>query len=148
MDAIALLKEDHRRVRDLLRRMLATTAEQLDLRHQLFELLHQELAIHARIEEDVFYPAVDAQGEKEHEQIKDSRSEHQWMRETLTRIEHIDPSDPAWKIQVQSLNDCVEHHLKEEEEELFVSARDALAENLDTLGNRMAQERGELLRVY
>ncbi len=146
MDAVKLLVEDHERARDLMQRMLATGAEQVDLRRQLLALLYQELEVHARIEEDVFYPALDRVGQ--HEQIQDSRKEHQQIRQMLAGIENTDLSDPAWKAQVQVLYDCVVHHVGEEEDQLFPWAQSRLGSDLDDLGTRMSRERGDLLRDF
>lgn len=147
MDAIKLLMEDHQRVRDLLGRILATTAEQVDPRLQLFSLLKQELEIHTQIEEDVFYPIMDRQGADEHEQVVDALDEHRAIRDLLTEMDDIDPSDPLWRAKAAELHDCIEHHVSDEENELFPLARDEIGAELEQLGSSMYSEKGDLLRA-
>ncbi len=148
MDAIEFLKVDHAHARDLVGRMMATTAEQLDLRHQLFELLRQELEIHARIEEDLFYPVIERQGSHEQEQVRDSLDEHQEMRDMLSQIEQIDFSDGRWKQRLIEFNEVLEHHLHDEEDDLFPRARREIASELEGMGERMYREKGDRLREY
>ncbi len=148
MDAVEFLEREHAHARNLVARMLATNAEQVDLRHQLFELLRQELEIHARLEEDLFYPAMARQGSWEKEQVQDSRKEHQAMRIVLSRLETIDLSGARWKECVIELNELLEHHLGEEEQELFPTARREIAAELPVMGDRLYRAKGELLREY
>ncbi|WP_303906922.1 hemerythrin domain-containing protein [Thiohalomonas denitrificans] len=148
MDAIEFLKVDHAHVRDLVGRMMATNVEQLDLRHQLFELLRQEFEIHTQIEEHLLYPVIERQGSHEQEQVRDSVEEHQELRDRLAQLAKIDLSDSSWKQSLIEFNEVLEHHLSDEEEDLFPRARREIGSELEQMGGRMYQEKGERLREY
>lgn len=148
MDAIDMLKEDHKRIRELIQRMLGTSNEQVDERTQMFELLKQELEIHTRVEEDVFYPVMDRQGGHEHEEVDDALKEHGEIRDLLNVMSRTDPSSNSWEDKLEELHQTLEHHIDDEENDLFVCARDDIPADLENIGNRMYQEKGDLLRAY
>jgi glycine/D-amino acid oxidase-like deaminating enzyme/nitrite reductase/ring-hydroxylating ferredoxin subunit/hemerythrin-like domain-containing protein len=146
-DAIALLKEDHRAVKALLKRLEA--AETGPERRRLFEEVEQELLVHARLEEELFYPRFkDAVGDDD-EDVRmyfEAHEEHENAERIAAEVrEHRDPGSDEYAAKCKVLKDLIEHHIEEEEGEMFPSARKALGrESLLHLGDDMRQRRLEM----
>ena len=146
-DAIALLKDDHRGVKGLLKRLEA--AEDGGERKELFDQVEQELLVHARLEEELFYPRFrDAVGDDD-EDVKmyfEAHEEHEIAERIAAEIrEHRDPASDEYAAKCKVLKDLIEHHIEEEEGEMFPSARKALGrESLLHLGDDMRQRKVEM----
>ena len=141
-DAIALLKEDHRKVEDLFAQFEKATG---DGRKQKLALeICKELSIHATIEEEIFYPAIE--GKVDDDLLKESFVEHDAAKVMIAEIEAGEPSDEFYDAKVKVLGEEIEHHVQEEEkrvEGLFAQARKADVD-LDALGTRMAMHKERL----
>lgn len=148
MDAITLLHDDHERTLDLLQRMLATSAEQIDVRTQLYALLQQEFELHARVEEDVFCQAMDLQGDAEHRQVEVVRAGQPPLQSALAALGDADPSDPDWIACATALRDLFDRHIHATEDDLFPRAHHLLADELDRMGECISREKADLLRSY
>jgi hemerythrin-like domain-containing protein len=124
-DAIALLKEDHERVRGLLAELEKTTEKAGTKREKLLATIEQELKVHTKIEEDVFYPAFfDAcQKSDDKELYYEAIEEHHVVDLVLPEIKQADPSTARFAAKAKVLKDFVEHHAEEEESEMFPRAR-------------------------
>jgi hemerythrin superfamily protein len=116
MDALELLKQDHKKVKDLLEQ--GQKSEDKKHQKQIFKEIKTELDTHARIEESIFYPAL-----QEHEELKDmvleSLEEHKQMKTVLRELAKLSPTNERFKAKFKVLKDNVEHHAIEEEEEQF-----------------------------
>ena len=138
MDAFELLMNDHRKVSEIFDRMESGEAS---LRRELFPRLKRELEIHAHVEETIFYPAL-----KEHEEtrelVAEAYDEHAAVKDLLSEMETMTPGDGGWDDLLAELRENVEHHVEEEEGELFEQARLVLSdEQVEEIGERIEQEK-------
>lgn len=137
MNAFALLKEDHKRVAGILEKIDATTERAVKTREELFTQLKTELDIHAEIEETIFYPVLE-----KHDETRDITlegiEEHRIVKELLAELDAMAKDDEVWTAKMTVLKENVEHHVEEEEGEMFPKARKALTEDeIETLGTRL-----------
>ena len=141
MDAIAMLKADHDKVKELLSRLESTTERGVKTREELFATIKGELTVHETIEEEIFYPAL-----KEHPKAKDlvleGYEEHHVVDMVMAELEGLDVSDETWGAKATVMKENVEHHIEEEEGEMFKQARQVFdRQELDDLGARMAERK-------
>ena len=137
MNAFALLKEDHKKVAGILEKLDATTERGVKTREELFTQLKTELDIHTEIEETIFYPVLE-----EHDETRDITlegiEEHRIVKELLAELDAMAKDDEVWTAKMTVLKENVEHHVKEEEGEMFPRARQALTKDeIETLGTRL-----------
>ena len=133
LSAIDLLMEQHREVEKLFADFdKASGAED---KEELFETIADKLAVHARIEEQYFYPAVTAK--KTEDMVLEAFVEHTSIKRLLADLLESDADDPKFEAQMKVLKEQVEHHVEEEEGELFPAAKKVL--NKDELA-ALAQE--------
>src|SRR3954466_14733493 len=144
MDAIALLKDDHRTVEKLFKEFESAKGD--GRKEKLARQICLELTVHTMIEEEIFYPACD--GKVEEDLLKEAYVEHDSAKLLVAEIEAGDgQSDDYFDAKVQVLSEQIEHHVEEEEKELFPKVRKAEID-LDTLGERMAARKQELTRQF
>jgi hypothetical protein len=139
MDALTLLKTDHDRVKKMLAEGEDTTERAVKTRSELMLTLKREMMVHERIEEEIFYPAL-----KEHPKAKEivleGYEEHHVVDEIMGELEQTDVSDETWGAKFKVMKENIEHHIEEEEGEMFKNARDVFdREELEQLGARMAE---------
>ena len=144
MDAIQLLKADHDKVKKLLNEGDATTERAEKTRTELLATLKQELTVHEEIEETIFYPAL-----KEHpkakEIVNEAYEEHNVVDSVMSELEATDVTDERWAAKFTVMKENIEHHIEEEEGEMFKQARSVFdAAELQALGDRMAARKAEL----
>jgi hemerythrin superfamily protein len=139
MDAITLLKADHKTVEDLFKKFEKAGERATKTKRDLVDRMIKELAIHAAIEEQVFYPAVREAVPDTDSNVLESLEEHHVVKWTLSELEGMDPESERFDAKTTVLIESVRHHVKEEEEELFPKVREALGRNfLSELGDAMA----------
>ena len=133
MDAIALLKHDHREVEKLFKEL-----EKGKNREQLFKELKNSLDVHAEIEEKLFYPAV-RDAKQTHDIVIESFEEHKQVKMVLMDLEKADKNTEHWLAGVKVLMEDVQHHVGEEENDMFPKVKDKILsrEQLEDLGTRM-----------
>jgi hemerythrin superfamily protein len=124
MDAITLLKQDHKTVEKLFRQF--EKAKQPAAQRKLAQKLVKELSIHAAIEEMVFYPAVRGRVPKAGDTVLESLEEHHIVKWVLSELEDMKPDHERFKAKITVLIESVRHHVKEEESELFPKVRSAM----------------------
>jgi hemerythrin superfamily protein len=145
MDALELLKQDHQKVKKLL--TSATAAKDKTEQKRLFREIKTELEVHARIEETIFYPAV-----QEHEELKDmvfeSIEEHRQVKTLLRELGRVTPGSDKFRAKLKVLNDNVEHHAEEEEEgKLFPKVRKTFSSTeLEELGQELEAAKHKRLK--
>ena len=148
-DAIKLLKKDHDEVRGLLKKLTDTTKNAVQTRRKLLEQVANEIAAHAKVEEEIFYPACRnaARNEKERQLLAEAREEHRAVEDlVLPDLKKTEPGTVEFGGRAKVLKELVEHHADEEEDELFKFARKVLSkEKLEQLGEQMAARKEELL---
>jgi hemerythrin-like domain-containing protein len=137
MNAFTLLKEDHKKVAGILEEIDATTERGVKTREDLFTQLKTELDIHAEIEETIFYPALEKHGETRDITLE-GIEEHRIVKELLAELDSMAKDDEIWTAKMTVLKENVEHHVEEEESEMFSKARKTLTqEEIEALGTRM-----------
>jgi hemerythrin-like domain-containing protein len=143
MDAFELLKSDHQKVAGILKKIEGTTERALKTREELFTQLKFELDVHAEIEETIFYPVLEKAKESREISLK-AFEEHRIVKQLLSELEAEAKDDETWTAKFTVLKENVEHHVEEEEGELFKKARKVLSEEeIDELGARMEKAKGE-----
>lgn len=141
-DAIALLKEDHERVRELLGELEETSDRAEGKRQKLLSTIEEELTIHTKIEEDIFYPAFfdAAKSSDDKEMYYEAIEEHHVVDLVMPEVKNTDPSTNEFAAKAKVLKDLVEHHAEEEESEMFPRARKLMnRERLMELGEELAR---------
>jgi hypothetical protein len=139
MDAIALLKADHDKVKKLLADGEETTERAEKTRTELFDTLRSEMLIHERIEEEIFYPAL-----KSHPRARDivleGYEEHHVVDEIMGELEATDVTDETWGAKFTVMKENIEHHIEEEEGDMFKQARQVFdTAELEELGALMME---------
>jgi hemerythrin superfamily protein len=143
-DALALLKEDHRAVEKLFKEFESARGD--GRKEKLARRICLELSIHTKIEEEIFYPECD--GNVEEDLLKEAFVEHDAAKLLIAEIEAGNgQSDDFFDAKVQVLSEEIEHHVKEEESELFPQVRKADLD-LKALGERLAERKKELMKEY
>jgi hypothetical protein len=146
LDAIALLKADHRKVEDLFAKFESAKGD--GRKQALAEEICMELTVHAKIEEDIFYPACE--GAVDEDLLKEAYVEHDGAKVLIAEIEAGGPDDRFYDAKVKVLSEEIEHHVEEEEkrvEGMFAQARNA-GLDMEALGAKMAAEKEQLLAAY
>jgi hemerythrin-like domain-containing protein len=143
MNAFNLLKADHKKVADILEKLDATSERALKTREELFTKLKMELDVHSRIEETIFYPVLE-EADETHELTLEALEEHALVKQLLEELHSLAKDDEQWTAKFTVLKENVEHHVEEEEGEMFKRARKVLSEEaIETLGTRMERAKGE-----
>ncbi len=135
MNAVELLKGDHQKVSDLFERVKAT--EDAKKHARLFEQIQNELDTHSHIEETILYPAL-----KEHEELKDitleAYEEHKQIKTLIREIERLADGSERFDAKLKVLGENVEHHVEEEENEMFPKIQRLFSnEELDQMGREL-----------
>lgn len=125
MDAIALLKADHKTVETLFRKFEQAGRNAKKLKRKLVDQMVRELAVHAVIEEEVFYPAVRAKAPALEDQVLEALEEHHVAKWLLKELETLPPEAERFEAKVKVLMESIRHHVEEEENELFPAVRKA-----------------------
>jgi hemerythrin superfamily protein len=146
MDAMSLLKEDHQKVKKMLGELESTTERGVKTREELFTKVKQELVVHEAIEEEIFYPAL-----KQHPKTKaialEGYEEHHVVDTVMAEIEGVAYDDEKWGAKFTVMKENLEHHIEEEEGEMFKQAKQVFDEDeLAQLGESMLARKEELIR--
>lgn len=121
MDIFSIIKEDHEKVSDIFRQ-LKGAKDTAGSREQLFAQLKEELELHSRAEEQVFYPALE-EVEETRDLALDAREDHQLVSELLEELATTSKEGEEWAERLQVLEESVEDHVEEEESDIFEAAR-------------------------
>ncbi|GAC1313074.1 MAG: hypothetical protein NVSMB12_04200 [Acidimicrobiales bacterium] len=138
MDAITLLKADHKTVEHLFKRFEKTGDRAHVEQREIVDRIIEELSIHAAVEEQLFYPVARAAVPETEDITLESLEEHHIVKWVLSELEAMTPSDERFKAKVTVLIENVRHHVEEEETEFFPKVRDELGRSVLTeLGDAM-----------
>ena len=138
MDAFNLLKADHRKVEELFEQLESASGQ---AKMRVFEQIKMELELHTHIEEKFFYPALE-KPKQTHELTLEAYEEHDVVKKLLQQMGRAKSATEEWEAQAKVLQENVEHHVEEEENELFPKAEAALSEeDIETLGEQMEAEK-------
>lgn len=147
MDAIEMLTRDHRKVEELFGK-LERTADP-SARAELVQELADEVLVHAHVEEQVVYPTARERLEDADDLVRDALREHQEVEKKLLELLDADAGDGDFMEKVTELRDLIDHHVEEEENELFPRLEEELGEDgLETLGDEVAQAKEEEQREF
>jgi len=144
MNPFSLLKADHEKVADILETINGTTERAIKGRNELFSRLKSELELHTRIEEEIFYPALE-EAEETRDITVEAYEEHRLVKQLLEELESAPKDDEQWTAKFTVLKENIEHHVEEEEGEMFKKARRVLSEEeIEALGDRLQEAKQEL----
>jgi len=142
-NAITMLTQDHAEVRKMFKQFekMKEDGDSAE-KAELVEKICSALKLHTQVEEEVFYPAA-RQAIEEHDLLDEAEVEHASAKELIAQIEEMQPGEELYDAKVTVLGEYVEHHVKEEEKEMFPKARKARMD-LEELGERIKEykERG------
>jgi hemerythrin-like domain-containing protein len=145
LDALALLRADHDKVKQLFREfenLRGIDDDDDERKADLVDEICYELTVHTMIEEEIFYPALRAVADDD-DMMDEADVEHAGARDLISQLEVMYPGDDHFDATVTVLGEEVAHHIDKEESDLFEAAR-AHGLNLDELGHRMAARKDEL----
>ncbi|WLG94049.1 hemerythrin domain-containing protein [Pseudomonas sp. Z1-14] len=151
MNAIDLLKADHERVKGILSQLSESTDRAIKKRTELLAKLEMEVSIHTRLEEEILYPAFKQEGGKdEAEMYYEAKEEHRTVDSlVLPDLKNTDPSQPEFAGRVKVVKELLEHHIEEEEEEMFPKAEEILGKaKLEELGNQMEAVKAQYKKEF
>lgn len=149
MNAIELLKQDHEKVKKLLEELSNTTERAVKKRTELLQKIALELQVHTTLEEEDFYPAFkQAGGKDEAKMYHEAKEEHRAVEAlVLPDLLNTDPGTVEFSGRLKVLKELLEHHIEEEEEEMFKDAQKLLSkEELTTLGKQMEEKKQQLMK--
>ncbi|WP_394558277.1 hemerythrin domain-containing protein [Aquipseudomonas alcaligenes] len=147
MNAVELLKQDHQLFRQLLEKLTATTERAVKTRRDLIARLQLELSVHTDIEETIFYPAIQKAGGKEEAvMFAEAKEEHRTVDAlVLPDLFKTAPSSVSFSGRAKVLKELLDHHLEEEESDMFPRATELLGkQKLEELGAQMEERRRSL----
>lgn len=144
MDALELLKQDHDKVKQMISELEQTGDEQREKREEIFAQLKRELTIHEILEEEIVYPTFENQA-KLKEIVLEGYQEHHVVDLVFGEMMEIDADDENWSAKLSVAKENVEHHIEEEEGQMFKIARGIFdGQQLAEMGNLLASRKQEL----
>ena len=127
MDVWETIKKDHRTVEDLFKKMKETSARAVKSREQLFEKIRTEFEVHAQAEEKAVYPALKKlEGTKD--RVGEAVSEHNEARKLIRAMARMDKASEEWLEKCEELEQNIQHHVEEEENEIIPAAQEEMDE--------------------
>ena len=143
-DAITLLTAQHREVHAMFEKFENMTDRAKVSKKKLADDICQALIMHTTIEEEILYPAVREATEETEDMVDEAVVEHASAKDLIAQIQEMDPGDDLYDAKVKVLGEYIDHHVKEEEGELFPKVKKSKLD-LGVLGERIAARKGELL---
>jgi hemerythrin superfamily protein len=144
VDAIVLLKNDHKTVEKLFKQFEKADDDELDEKRQIADQVIKELTTHAFIEEQIFYPEGRSAAPETEDQVLESVEEHHVVVWMLSELADTEPSDERFDAKMTVLMENVRHHVEEEEKDWFPEVRKAMGrKRLQELGERLEQAKSE-----
>ena len=141
MNALTLLKSDHDKMKRLLAELEPTTERGVKTRQELFATIKGELTVHEIIEEEIFYPELKSHP-KARDIVLEGYEEHGVVDTLMGELEDLPVDDETWGPKAKVMKENIEHHIEEEEGEMFRQARQVFDDaELDDLGRRMEERK-------
>jgi len=141
VDALRLMEQDHIEVKGLLEQLGRTDEDAEETREQIFTELRQQLEAHETMEEEVFYPSL-VEHPKAREVVLEGYEEHHAVDLLLEDIADVPYEDEEWTAKFKVIRENIEHHIEEEEGEMFSRARNVFSdEELEELGGEMEERK-------
>jgi hemerythrin superfamily protein len=146
MNAIDMLKADHQKVKKLFRKYEAAGDRAYQKKKGIAEEVFTEISVHSMLEEELFYPAVKEQTDKDGKDlVAESIEEHHVVATLIEELKALDPKEERFDAKFTVLMENVEHHIEEEEGELFPEAEEVLGDAIDDLGTQMKERKEQLM---
>ena len=124
-NAITMLTEDHAKVRKMFKQFEKSHENMEDAeKAELVQQICMELTVHAQVEEEIFYPAA-REAIEEQELLDEAEVEHASAKELISQLQGMEPGDELYDAKVTVLGEYVDHHVKEEEKQMFPKVRKA-----------------------
>lgn len=142
-DAIAMLTAEHREVKEMFEQFEQMTDRAKVSKKKLADQICEALTLHTAIEEEIFYPAMREAVKEAEDKLDEALVEHASAKDLIAQIQEMDPGDELYDAKVKVLSEQVEHHVEEEEKEMFPMAKKG-GLDLAALGAEMAQRKQEL----
>jgi hemerythrin superfamily protein len=145
MYVLKLLKKDHSTVQSLFSKFDRSGKSSHEKRGELFAQIRRELQIHSRAEEEIFYPALKALNDDGRRLVSEALKEHKGIDELLTQISRLKPTNKHFDEKMETLIENVDHHVEEEEGEIFRFAEENCSEEqLEELGRQIEERKKSL----
>ncbi len=143
-DALSILAEDHKRVQKMFKQFEKLDRDDADALRELAEQACEALEMHTTLEEEIFYPAVrEALDDDEQEMMAEAQVEHDSAKQLIEQLRQLQPDDERYAATFTVLGEYVNHHIDEEEGEIFKQAKKSDLD-LDALGEAMEERRTQL----
>ncbi len=142
-DAVALLQKDHRDVEKAFKAFEKMTQNEFALKKKLADQICNELMKHMTVEEEIFYPAVTDKVKGTQEMVKEGIVEHATAKDLIQQILGMKGNEELFHTKVMVLSELIEHHVREEEEEMFPKVEKS-ALDLVSLGEKIEQRKLKL----
>jgi hemerythrin superfamily protein len=142
-DAIAMLTADHREVAAMFKQFEELGDRAKASKKKLADQICEALLLHATLEEEIFYPAVRDASKDTEDMVDEAVVEHAAAKDLIAQLQEMDPEDDLYDAKVKVLSEQIEHHVGEEEKEMFPKARKS-GIDLAALGQEMAARKDEL----
>jgi hemerythrin superfamily protein len=144
-NAVEMLKHDHEKVKALFQQYEAAGHRAHRKKQGLAEEVFAELAVHTTLEEELFYPAMKRQTDQDGKDlVVEAVEEHHVVTTLMDELKGLDPTDERYDAKFKVLMENVEHHIEEEEGEMFPEAEEVLGERLERIGQQMHQRKEQL----
>lgn len=143
-DAVALLKADHDEVHGWFEDYEKLGDNANGAKAKLVAQICKALTVHTQIEEEIFYPAVFKASDDLEDMVEEAVVEHASAKDLIAQLQDMDPEDDLYDAKVKVLGELIDHHVEEEEEEMFPKARKAKVDMV-ALGDEMAMRKDELM---
>jgi len=143
-DAVSILTDDHDKVKKLFKQFEKhCKAENEEAKVETANMICMELTIHAMTEEEIFYPAA-RMAIDDDDLLNEAEVEHDSAKELIAQIQFMEPENPMYDAKVTVLGEYIDHHITEEEEEMFPKVRKAKVD-LEELGEQLMMRKAELM---
>lgn len=139
--ATQMIRQDHKKVEGLFKKFEQTKGA--EAKRRLAENAMAELEVHAALEEQIFYPAVEKEVEDASSMISEAREEHQTVKQLIAELKGMEEADEEFESQFSELVENVQHHVEEEENEMLPKVEES-ALDLQSLGDQMSERRQQL----
>lgn len=146
MNAIDMLKADHKKVKKLFREYQAAGDRAYQKKKGIAEEVFTEITVHSTLEEELFYPVMkERTDENGKDLVAESFEEHHVVAILIEELKALDPKDERYDAKFSVLMENIEHHIEEEEGELFPEAEEVLGNAMERLGTQMKERKEQLM---
>jgi hemerythrin superfamily protein len=144
-NAVEILKDDHEKVKALFQQYEEAGDRAHRKKQGIAEEVFAELEVHTTLEEELFYPAMKRKTDQDGKDlVAEAVEEHHVVTTLMDELKGLDPADERYDAKFKVLMENVEHHIEEEEGEMFPEAEEVLGERLERLGTQMQERKQQL----